>query len=858
MPLPKQLRRRRLLSLIIATIFGVLGTTTLSVGWMWHVMMADDVVQGTSPVKVSATSILKSEATSRTITAMFGSPVRVVWLRAFDWQEKRGVRSIPQPDPQRFRFVPDPARQTTEVIEPGAGFDGGGKDMEIAGVGTWFDRHGAFSVWGLDTSEGSERELVTVGRLFNPLIAPDGQTVIYTRETENHDGTTQFRVHQIAWDGTGDHELAQGYGLWVNDEPDSGERWLYGTDRFDALWRISLTTPDRRQVLYRGALSPRLSLAADGRTACGEFPWPHVGVLDVTSGVVDYRGLRDGCNASMAPDGSGMISLLNGAHTAVTIFDEQRTAVEVDLIPPQMKKTTTGQRGKIWSPKWAADSRHVILSGPIRAQTADAADIWLGEYAADRSSVVTWVQVTTSDSFDVCPFLWRKSLSSQRLPNASSTSSPSSTSSIPVVRRVQVLGLDQVAVTFDRPMAPASLRLVTDRGDSATTVSQGTSERVILATFPSFLSHKGQLQIIIPTTTDLSVSLTADFKVTSWPAWREGLLARWVGRAGDNTLSLNGSMVTTTIVPSGFARFDRDGSVLMQGGRYVATALAVGESSSTSTASGLGVELGFRLLGRDDNVTTNVRTNATTKATLADLSSCFEGPGQVMIQEQNGRLTLLVGDSSSSFSIGTISDQLPHSLSVVFRQGELTAYVDGILSIQQVTTQPLTLAGKSAAKPSRVTGDGVRAHLLAIALFDGRTNPEQAAISHRALCAAWDQRPKVRRISVRVQLLGRSRIPQLSEIQPYRSALVVNSYRVIRGSGEQGELSGALVAGTNIFVAEWALMDSMPTELGAHKPDQERELNLGLFSEHPELESVYFEDTLDHPATDMIYVDIDR
>ena len=81
MPLPKQPRRRRLLSLIIATIFGVLGTTTLSVCWMWHVMMADDIVQGTSPVKVSATSILKSEATSRTITAMFGSPVRAMALR---------------------------------------------------------------------------------------------------------------------------------------------------------------------------------------------------------------------------------------------------------------------------------------------------------------------------------------------------------------------------------------------------------------------------------------------------------------------------------------------------------------------------------------------------------------------------------------------------------------------------------------------------------------------------------------------------------------------------------------------------------------------------------------------------------
>lgn len=210
-------------------------------------------------------------------------------------------------------------------------------------------------------------------------------------------------------------------------------------------------------------------------------------------------------------------------------------------------------------------------------------------------------------------------------------------------------------------------------------------------------------------------------------------------------------------------------------------------------------------------------------------------------------VTALIGDPSTPFSLGTIRDDAPHSLSVTHRNGEVTAYLDGQRTVHQVGLQPLVVADT----PPSISGDGIHGQLLCASLFDGQQTSEEAASSHKALRTSWDHRPVIQRINVRARPITRSRIPQAAEILPYRSALVVSAYRVVGGTA-------AVAHGSRIFVAQWALMDGKSIELPAAPNDEEIELTLESLADHPELESVYLEDTLDHPAHDQIYVETDR
>ena len=104
-------------------------------------------------------------------------------------------------------------------------------------------------------------------------------------------------------------------------------------------------------------------------------------------------------------------------------------------------------------------------------------------------------------------------------------------------------------------------------------------------------------------------------------------------------------------------------------------------------------------------------------------------------------------------------------------------------------------------------------------------------------------------IRLKVKLLAKSKIPTLSDIAPYREALVFYEYSV------QKRLEGEF-EGKKLRVAHWAIYDNQPQAIGKAKIGSSHTLQLHPYQQFSELESLYTSDTLTLDLDIPIYHDV--
>jgi hypothetical protein len=295
------------------------------------------------------------------IRQLTGAETRIVWIRHKRWEG-----------------------QPTDHLDGGAGY----------------------SIMALDTEEKTgERELVPEGEIYNPLISPNGDRVIYSSGLKTGH---KFLIHCVGWNGANSRVLSAGYGMCLWRDPATGIEWVYASnDRYgDLLDRFQLDKPKVREKLYTGPKSHRLSVSADGTRAAGELPWPNAGMLDLRTGQVDYKNYRKGCNVYISPDNSCMVSIMDGSHGRITLYKADGSSRDISVVPPGLKPLKNGGRGVMWNPKWTSDARYMSVAGPFQQLKPDRADIWLGRFADDFNSIPTWLQVTDNDYMDNFAYVW--------------------------------------------------------------------------------------------------------------------------------------------------------------------------------------------------------------------------------------------------------------------------------------------------------------------------------------------------------------------------------------------------------------------------------------------------------------------
>jgi hypothetical protein len=108
----------------------------------------------------------------------------------------------------------------------------------------------------------------------------------------------------------------------------------------------------------------------------------------------------------------------------------------------------------------------------------------------------------------------------------------------------------------------------------------------------------------------------------------------------------------------------------------------------------------------------------------------------------------------------------------------------------------------------------------------------------------------VERIELRGKLVGRSHVPTLKEIVPYREALVMYEYEVLDVLG--GELGDETVR-----VAHWAIFDGRPQPIVEREVGEKNRLALEPFDRNPQGENTYLSDTLELRLDVPVYLDVD-
>ena len=297
------------------------------------------------------------------------------------------------------------------------------------------------TLMGFDNADGrGERSILgTVSNYAKPLITPGGDRVVFSNRQDQS-------IHIVDWEGTGLRRLADGFALEVWQDPATGVEWVYsGLDEantratsYHTIRRYRLDEPSVGELMWEETpvSEDNFQLSFDGRRTSGLFPWPHVGLADLTNH--EWTKLGEGCWAALAPHGPELAWYFDGSHRNLTLVDltsDERWPVPINAAP--------GIDGyEVYHPRWSNHPRFLTMTGPYTTGCTStrcgdrSVEIYLGQFAPDYRTVSTWTRVTTNERADFYPDAWIDP--SDTGPTADAAAPPSAVPATDVSRRVVV------------------------------------------------------------------------------------------------------------------------------------------------------------------------------------------------------------------------------------------------------------------------------------------------------------------------------------------------------------------------------------------------------------------------------------
>ena len=262
---------------------------------------------------------------------------------------------------------------------------------------------------GLDSVRGEARRILEpAGNYQKPLITPKGNRVVFS-DRESHS------VWAVGWDGTGLRKVASGLAsdVWISPE---GREWVVliegplDPDHYGGtpLVRVELDDPANRKVLWDKTPVglDNVQLSRDGRRACGLYPWPNAGVLDLVAQKWERYG--KGCWTSLSPDDRYVLWVFDGAHRNLTLHASEGSSWQV---PIHGAPGTGGY--EVYHPRWSNHVRFFAMTGPYKAGTGrnriaaggPEVEVYVGRFDRELRTVESWCQVTHNGVGDFSPDL---------------------------------------------------------------------------------------------------------------------------------------------------------------------------------------------------------------------------------------------------------------------------------------------------------------------------------------------------------------------------------------------------------------------------------------------------------------------
>jgi hypothetical protein len=400
-----------------------------------------------------------------------------------------------------------------------------------------------------------------------------------------------------------------------------------------------------------------------------------------------------------------------------------------------------------------------------------------------------------------------------------------------------------IRLAFDEPVDLAEASFSFEPPGPPLRASSSDSEREVRLAFEGPVPDRASLSVAgirdraLRPNTAPSFTLALDF--ARWPSRRDGLL--WLWETADRENRVGDRPEADRLELHGRGWLGRRQALVLAGG-YAAAPLD------------RGYEVG-RQLRRANVVTLELLVEPAPLGTpRGPAFSLGRRPGLrgLLLRQDGERLALVLhtSDTAKEGEVVPLTRGLepgrPRHVTVRYSPGRLAAFLDG----EPVLARPFpgyfefhwgdTFLLLGTEPDGREAWRGTVSHLAIYAreLPDGEI-AENARRALRARRAAGEPA----RIEVEARPVARSRYPTLAEISPYRDALVVEEWEVVRAiAGDPGS--------ARVQVVRWAILNGEPVAPG----EGTRRLLLEPFAEHPQLESLYLSSTLgEDPARPLLF-----
>jgi hypothetical protein len=269
------------------------------------------------------------------------------------------------------------------------------------------------ALMGFDTDDGrGERAIVGErGSFVKPMLTPRGDRIVYS----THPDIADASVFIVNFDGTELRRFDRGFALAVWENAADKSEWIYiGSDyqqqgKYRVVTRVRIDQPSTREEVWTGdpVTFDTFQVSPDGTLAGGLFPWPAAGVADLRGR--SWKKLGDGCWTALNDAGTPLFWYFDGAHRNLLMVDvarDKRWTVPINVAPGF-------ENPEVYHPRWSRHPRFMTMTGPYNRGGANQvrsggtqAEVWLGRFSGDFTSIEAWTRVTSNAGGDAYPDVW--------------------------------------------------------------------------------------------------------------------------------------------------------------------------------------------------------------------------------------------------------------------------------------------------------------------------------------------------------------------------------------------------------------------------------------------------------------------
>ena len=424
---------------------------------------------------------------------------------------------------------------------------------------------------------------------------------------------------------------------------------------------------------------------------------------------------------------------------------------------------------------------------------------------------------------------------------------------------VSVMDSSHLVVEFDEPIKADDAEVSLTSGTAVEGLMLGPLQRKLHITLEAAIQPADTL--LLSGVFDLAqvpnpvANPKIPIKRPPWPSNRDGLVFLWETNKAPNVYlePVSETFQSVTLVTKGSVRFDRDGVMVLGGGVFCAPNAGYGAVSWSKLTDELTIEATITPANALQGHTGNPSRVLVCRA---DHYLAWD-QGFFALHQEGNKLVLYLSNRSQRFELCTMVGQVPNHVMVSIAAGKLACYLNGEQVFQTEKVKELNwrkngyCAGVHFGGFLMVPGRHTpwQGKVEGVAVFCNAMSAEDAAADFAAYRKIVDSRKKVPQIKLQARLLAKSKIPRPADIRPYRDALVVNEYEVIK-------LVGGEYAHKKVRVADWGLLDTKPARIAQVKIGSKANMVLEAFADHPQLEAQILRDTLEEDFDLDLYFDV--